>query len=153
MPAAMSSATWTESSLAVLCFALGLILALFVFALVSSSWLTESATLEDDESTLRIQPVAEVALAPQATTLVKGKRSGKALVLESCQSCHGRSLGDAPRIGDRKAWAPRLEQGLEGLVQAVVVGKCQLQRQGGIEASEMELARAVVYMIWPRMRL
>lgn len=153
MPAAMNSVTRPESSVAVRYFAFGFILALFVFALGSSSWLTKSASAEDDEGTLRIQPVAEVALAPPATTLLKGNRSGKALVLESCQSCHGRGLGNAPRIGDRKAWAPRLDKGLDGLVQAVVVGECQMRRQGDAKASEMELARAVVYMIWPRMRL
>lgn len=133
--------------------ALGLLLALLVSILASHLWIRHDPTPGADAIVERIQPVAYLELAPPPDAATeRGKRSGTFLVHQSCRSCHSNGHGGAPQIGDRKAWGPRMDQGLDALVQSVLSGKCGVSR-GGADADEMELARAVVYMIWPRMRL
>lgn len=135
-------------------FALGVLLAVLGAILASSFWFHQAPIRNDDAITERIRPVADLELAPPATASAEvGKRTGVFLVYQSCRSCHSSGEGGAPKIGDSKAWAPRVNQGLEALVQAAVSGKCGAPPRGGSDADDMELARAVVYMIWPRMRL
>lgn len=40
----------------------------------------------------------------------------------SCTFCHSTGAAGAPKTGDKAAWAPRLEKGMETLVQNVVNG-------------------------------
>lgn len=52
-----------------------------------------------------------------------------------------------PKLGDKKAWVPRLEQGKEALVQAVVKGKGAMPPKAGNPALlEADIAAAVDYM-------
>lgn len=133
---------------------LGLILSILGAILTSFFWLRQDQIRDDDAITERIRPVAELELAPSAIAAAEvGKRTGVFLVYQSCRSCHSTGEGGAPKIGDRKAWAPRINQGLSALVQSVVSGKCGGLPRGGSDADDIELARAVVYLIWPRMRL
>lgn len=134
-------------------FALGLLLALLVAILAPQFRISTDSIPDEDAIAERIRPLADLELEPLSTITVRGQRTGKAVVQELCQSCHGKGLGGAPKIGDRKAWTPRIDQGLEALVQSVKDGKCSMPSKGNSDADEMELARAVVYLIWPRMRL
>ncbi|MDF1780035.1 MAG: c-type cytochrome [Alcanivoracaceae bacterium] len=36
---------------------------------------------------------------------------------QSCTFCHGTGAAGAPKTGDKAAWAPRLEKGMETLVK------------------------------------
>jgi cytochrome c5 len=130
----------------------GLLIALLAACVASLFW-THRDTVPDQGIGERIQPIAHLEQAPPPDAVAeKGKRTGIFLVHESCRSCHSNAQLGAPMIGDRRAWAPRIDQGLEALVQSAISGKCGIA-PGGIDADRMELARAVVYMIWPRMRL
>lgn len=141
------------SSSGVRYLAFGLPLALLVAVLAYHFWIRHDSTTGDGSSAERIQPIAGVELAPPPNAATqKGKRAGLLVAHQSCRSCHSSGEGGAPKIGDRKDWAPRINQGLGVLVQSVASGKCGIPK-GGSDADEMELARAVVYMIWPRMRL
>lgn len=153
MSAAGNIAAPSESQIAIGCFGLGLLLALLVAILTSLAWQRNDSIPDEDVSAERIRPTADLELAPPTGTAIRGKRTGAALVQEFCQSCHRKGLGGAPKIGDRKAWAPRLGQGLDALVQSAIAGKGSMPARGGSDADDMELARAIVYMIWPRMRL
>ncbi|HWP12970.1 MAG TPA: c-type cytochrome, partial [Ramlibacter sp.] len=61
--------------------------------------------------------------------------------------CHGAGVAGAPKLGDKAAWAPRLQQGLPALVQNAVKGKGGMPPKGGSNASEPELRAAVEYMV------
>lgn len=153
MSDAENSAGMSKSQLAISYFAGGLLLALLVAILAPQFWIRHDSIPDEEAIAERIRPLADLELAPPAATAVRGKRTGAALVQEFCLPCHGKGLGGAPKIGARKDWTPRLDQGLDALVHSVLANKCGMPPRGSSDAEEMELARAIVYMIWPRMRL
>jgi cytochrome c5 len=92
----------------------------------------------------RIKPVAGFELGSGGPASAE-PRSGEAVYTAQCAACHAAGVAGAPKMGDAGAWADRLKQGLEALVQAAVKGKGAMPPQGGT-ASEFEIARAVVHM-------
>jgi cytochrome c5 len=52
----------------------------------------------------------------------------------------------APKLGDATAWAPRLKTGYDALLNSALKGKGAMAAQGGGDFSDLEIARAVVYM-------
>ncbi|HEX5360747.1 MAG TPA: c-type cytochrome [Fluviicoccus sp.] len=49
---------------------------------------------------------------------------------KSCVTCHGSGVLNAPRKGDRAAWAPRLQQGMSVLVGHVKGGFRNMPAKG-----------------------
>ena len=75
-------------------------------------------------------------------------RSGKDVVEAFCSACHSTGLNGAPRIGDTGAWRARAAQGLSSLTQHALNGIRNMPAHGGQpELSDMEIARAVTYMV------
>ncbi|MCK9388076.1 MAG: c-type cytochrome [Sulfuritalea sp.] len=102
---------------------------------------------DDEAVNSRIAPVARVELAaPSAAGAVVGDRSGEQLYKTTCITCHEAGVANAPKFGDKAAWAPRLALGLEGLMKSVIAGKNAMPPRAGSDANDTELARAVVYM-------
>ncbi|HWM41175.1 MAG TPA: c-type cytochrome [Burkholderiales bacterium] len=93
----------------------------------------------------RIQPVGRVEFgAPPAAP---GARSGEAIVQATCSACHQAGVANAPKIGDKNAWAPHIKLGLGHLVQSVVKGKGAMPpRAGDPSLTDAEIARAVAHM-------
>jgi cytochrome c5 len=92
-----------------------------------------------------IAPVARVEVA--AVVADTGPKTGEQVVTAVCGGCHGTGAAGSPKIGDNAAWAPRLGQGLEGLLKSAVNGKNAMPAKGGNpKLSDLELARAVVFM-------
>src|SRR5690606_10121182 len=91
----------------------------------------------------RIKPVAGFELGSGGPASAE-PRSGEAVYTAQRAACHAAGVAGAPKMGDAGAWADRLKQGLEALVQAAVKGKGAMPPQGGT-ASEFEIARAVVH--------
>nr|MDQ2696388.1 c-type cytochrome [Pseudomonadota bacterium] len=66
----------------------------------------------------------------------------------ACVLCHGQGVAGAPRIGDKNAWLPRLQQGFDILVQHVIQGFNAMPPKGGaMDASDADITAAVSYMI------
>jgi cytochrome c5 len=70
----------------------------------------------------------------------------------TCKVCHLNGLGGAPAKGNRKVWAPRIEQGLEVLIAHALNGfdgaEGSMPARGGNPAlSDSEVAAAVKYMV------
>ena len=63
-----------------------------------------------------------------------------------CSACHASGVSGAPKFQDAAAWAPRIAQGFETLVNSASKGKNAMPAQAGGVASELEVARAVAYM-------
>jgi len=75
-------------------------------------------------------------------------RSGKEVVESTCVNCHGTGAQRAPKIGDRKAWAPRAAQGLSSLTLSAIKGIRNMPPHGGNSGlTDLELARAITYMV------
>lgn len=90
-------------------------------------------------------PVAAAAPAP-ATTQVAASGTN-ALYTQACAVCHATGVANAPKLGDKAAWAPRVQQGLPQLVQSAINGKGAMPPKGGSAASEAEIRAAVEYMV------
>ena len=50
-------------------------------------------------------------------------KSGKDIVAAACNACHGTGVAGAPKIGDKAAWQPRFDTGLDAMVQTAISGK------------------------------
>ncbi len=101
----------------------------------------------DDESTnKRIAPVARVELAAPASGAAAGTRGGEQIYKAVCGACHDAGVANAPKLGDKAAWAPRVALGLDGLMKSAIAGKNGMPPRGASDANDVELARAIVYM-------
>ncbi|HWN30175.1 MAG TPA: c-type cytochrome [Burkholderiales bacterium] len=94
----------------------------------------------------RLKPVGEVVMADDASA-VKVESSGEEVVKAVCAACHATGVLNAPKIGDKKAWAARLKNGEATLMKNAINGIRQMPARGGNAAlSDNEIARAVRYM-------
>lgn len=74
--------------------------------------------------------------------------SGKAIYEQTCITCHGPGLLDAPKLGDKDAWAPRLAQGRAKLVEHADYGFNAMPAHGGNDDfSDKDVEVAVDYMV------
>ncbi len=103
---------------------------------------------DDEAANVRIQPVAKVKLAgaQAGSGATAGGRSGEELYKAVCGACHETGVAGSPKTGDKAAWAPRIGVGLDVLVKTAKAGKNAMPPKGGSDASDEELARAIVFM-------
>ncbi|GAB3369227.1 c-type cytochrome [Spongiibacter taiwanensis] len=127
--------------------------ALLVLAL--SAWaLTDK---QRDEVSSRIAPAGKVCLQGDSgcgaamAASGGGAKSGKEVYEGSCQGCHATGAGNAPKMGDTAAWAPRIAQGNDTLYTHAIEG---LNNVGMMPAkglcmtcSDDEIKAAVDYMV------
>jgi cytochrome c5 len=95
---------------------------------------------------VNIKPVAEVEIAV-ANAGPHVDKSGEEVVKAVCSMCHAAGLMNAPKIGDKDAWKPRIAQGYDTLVSHAINGIRSMPAKGGNSAlSEGEIANAVAHM-------
>jgi cytochrome c5 len=97
----------------------------------------------------RIKPVGEVTLA--GATAARASMNGEQVFAAVCKTCHEAGIAGAPKVGDKAAWAGPIKKGYETLVQHALngfqePGKVMPPRGGNPDLSDIEVARAVVYM-------
>lgn len=77
-----------------------------------------------------------------------GAADGKAVYDKVCFACHAQSVAGSPKLGDSAAWAPRVKQGMDALVQSVMKGKGAMPPKAGNPAlSDAEIRAAVDFMV------
>lgn len=70
---------------------------------------------------------------------------GKAVYDKTCGACHNNM---APKLGDKAAWAPRIANGVDGMVATVIKGKGAMPPKGGAASlSNADVKAAVEYMV------
>jgi len=94
----------------------------------------------------RIQPVGKVEFAAAGAAATGAAKTGDEIVKEVCAACHVAGVANAPKLGDKAAWAPRLKLGLDGMMASVIKGKGAMPPRAGSSLSDEDLARAVVSM-------
>ena len=101
-------------------------------------------------------PVAAEAAAPAAATPAAPAKvaaaaadsgAGEALYKQACVACHAAGVAGAPKLGDKAAWAPRIQTGLDALTTSAIKGKNAMPPKGGSSASDADIHSAVVYMV------
>lgn len=84
---------------------------------------------------------------PIDRTRPPAERSGRDIALAQCLKCHEAGTGGAPRVGDRAAWVPRLQQGLDSLVRSAINGHGGMPPRGGMpDLTDAEFRGAIVFM-------
>lgn len=79
--------------------------------------------------------------------------AGRAIWLGTCSACHGNPDADAPQLGDRSDWAPRVARGVESLYASALGGRSgpggtvMPPRGGNPALSDDQVRTAVDYMI------
>ncbi|MAH54757.1 MAG: cytochrome c5 family protein [Aestuariibacter sp.] len=110
----------------------------------------------EDEIRERIKPVGEVCLqgeecgeaAAPAETASSGPRSGSEVYDAVCMACHTTGAAGAPVIGDAAAWAPRIEKGIDTLIDHAINGFNAMPAKGGCSnCPDEEITAAVEHMV------
>ena len=105
-------------------------------------------------ATAAATPAPAAAPAAPATAVAKAESAGAAagappaLYTQLCQTCHASGVANAPKIGDKAAWAPRLAQGVDGLTASAIKGKGAMPPKGGaMAATDADIKAVVSYMV------
>lgn len=97
-------------------------------------------------------PVAPAADAPKVATAkvtaAPAKPDGKKTYDTACMACHATGAANAPKLGDKAAWAPRIKTGTDALYASVIKGKGAMPPKGGNAAlADADVKAAVDYMV------
>ena len=114
--------------------------------LVTSPRGADPSALKPEAVAARIQPVGRVEFGAGGGATAGG-RSGEEIVKATCATCHQAGVANAPKLGDKAAWAPHIKHNLNHLVATVIKGKGAMPPRGGdTSLTDDEVARAVVFM-------
>lgn len=96
-----------------------------------------------------VAAAASPPVAPAAATKVAQADSGagEALYKQACVACHAAGVAGSPKFGDKAAWAPRIQTGIDAMTTSVIKGKGAMPPKGGSAASDADIRSAVVYMV------
>lgn len=103
-----------------------------------------SSVMTPEAVTQRIRPVGTVEVRDVSD--VAAMKTGEQVVTAQCGACHTSGAAGAPKIGDEAAWGPRVKAGFDSLLNSALKGKGAMGPQGGGDFSDLEIARAVVFM-------
>lgn len=88
--------------------------------------------------------IAAVALTATGTSFAA---NGKAVYDTTCAACHSSGAAGAPKLGDKAAWAPRIND-VAALNAAAIKGKGVMPAKGGNSSlSDADVTAAVAYMV------
>ena len=73
---------------------------------------------------------------------------GKSTYEATCAACHATGVANAPKLGDKAAWAPRVATGKVALVDSVKNGKGVMPpNASGAKLSDPDILAAVEFML------
>lgn len=93
------------------------------------------------------QAAAESAAPAAAAAADVDLAAGKKLYDTVCMVCHSTGVAGAPKVGDKKAWAPLIASGMDEMVKIAIHGKGAMPPRGGSSASDEDIHAAVAYMV------
>lgn len=114
-----------------------------------------SGSLEEQSIIERIKPKASVYIdqakemaQPESAVAQKTQDIGASRYEQTCKMCHETGLADSPKLGDKKAWASRIAQGMDVLFKHAIEGMKAMPPKGGCSScSDEEIKKAVEYMV------
>jgi len=96
-------------------------------------------------------PAAPAGAAAAAAPAVASADSGKTLYNAACVACHAAGIAGAPKLADKAAWAPRLQQGTAVLYKHAIEGftgkSGVMPPKGGASAPDADVKAAVDFMV------
>ncbi len=140
--------TWQQLVIViVLSFVVPVLVIIMITKLVTGGLAIDhsSAVLEPSRVAERIKPVATLAVVDASKP--REQLSGEAVYKATCMVCHTAGVANAPKLGDKAAWAPLIKEGLQTILADAIKGvRAMPPRGGNPDLSDLEMARAVVYM-------
>ena len=128
-------------------FAIPIIGILLIVQLVIAERTADPVAMTPEAVASRIQPVGRVEFGGAGGGGQASGQSGEQVVKSVCATCHQAGVAGAPKMGDKAAWAPRIKQGMDALVQSAMKGKGAMPPKGGnASLSDDDVARAVAFM-------
>ena len=93
-------------------------------------------------------PAAAAAAPAGVAAAAPAVASGKSIYDTACVACHAAGVANAPKVGDKAAWAPRVKTGMDALYTSVIKGKGAMPPKGtAMAASDADIKAAVDYMV------
>jgi len=97
------------------------------------------------------QPAEDVADKPvkeEPELVVASAEKSIEQIYQACAICHGPGVLNAPKLGDKAGWGPRLAKGEDQLYANAINGIGAMPPKGGrLDFSDDEVRRAVDYML------
>jgi len=91
---------------------------------------------------------APTASAAPTQAAAGGADKGKAVYDATCMVCHATGVANAPKFGDKAAWAPRIATGAAALHASALKGKNAMPPKGGnVALPDADVVAAVDYMV------
>ena len=101
-----------------------------------------------NQSGAKFKEPAPKAPAQKPQAAAAGAANGKQVFDSTCTACHGTGVAGAPKLGDKAAWAPRIKQGMDTLLQSALKGKGAMPPKGGnASLSDADLRAAIEFMV------
>jgi cytochrome c5 len=73
---------------------------------------------------------------------------GKAVYDKTCVACHASGVANAPKLGDKAAWAPRVATGKDAMFASVIKGKGAMPpKAGAADLKDDDIKAAIDYML------
>jgi cytochrome c5 len=93
-------------------------------------------------------PLPAAAAAGAAQASAAGADKGKAIYDTTCMVCHAAGIAGAPKFGDKAAWAPRIQTGVDALYNSSLKGKNAMPPKGGNAGlPDADVKAAVDFMV------
>lgn len=127
---------------------IAIIVMLANLVLSKSKYDANHPAMADEAVAQRIKPIGDVKLAGAAGAgAAASTKAGDEVYKQVCAACHASGALNAPKLGDKAAWAPLVKRGLDDLTASAVKGVRAMPAKGGNpDLSDIEIARAIVHM-------
>jgi nitrite reductase (NO-forming) len=73
--------------------------------------------------------------------------AGEKLYKTACIACHSTGVANAPKVGNKEAWAPLIASGMDSMMAIAIKGKGAMPPRGASSADDATLRAAVEYMV------
>ncbi|MFZ0791177.1 MAG: c-type cytochrome [Chromatiaceae bacterium] len=124
-----------------------------VYMLAAGRFASEGGQASPEAVAARLAPVGTVntdaaAVAAAPATAAVSDDPGAATYNRVCQACHATGAAGAPLLGNKEAWQPRIDQGLDVMLQTAINGKGAMPPRGTCtNCSDEDLKAAIEYMV------
>jgi cytochrome c5 len=132
----------------VLAFVIPITIILLLVQLVvdKKDYSQNNPAMSEEAVAKRLKPVGDIVITG-AGGAAKVEKSGKEVTEAVCAACHATGALNAPKIGDKAAWAKLIQEGLDVISADAIKGIRQMPPRGGNpDLTDTEVKRAVVYM-------
>ena len=120
------------------------VLAMIGYALIAARFSND----HNPDTLAQIPGDTLLVLSSNAIPAVDESLIGIAVYNRACVACHGTGVANAPKLGDRAAWKPRIAQGIDRLLVTSVAGMGAMPPRGTCaDCSDDDLKAAIEYML------